>query len=198
MWKIFVEPDAQIRLEVRRIVHFGVQFQQFGAQTVVVIYHISEYGAALSDIRFSSHSDACRIRSCEVVSVHTLNVLAKFAGSSSWDDFCNSYKEHSSRQSEELELKGKFLDVSMLNEEDTLRLGWLPDRLIEARYLGSHRFEVTRSVNSSIRPGDRFSCLMIQKGRELFLDKFIRSGSDREASYVVGQKQGITTIEVLI
>ncbi len=136
-------------------------------------------------------------RRCDVVSVRTLNVLARFTGAASWDDFCRTYRENAERESEELELRGDFLDVTTLAADTVIRLGWLPDRIIEARYLGEHRFEITASQNSSLQPGDRFSCLQIQKGRQLFLDKFTRSGSESETCYVVGQDHGITTLQII-
>ena len=49
-------------------------------------------------------------------------------------------------------------------------------------------------------PGDSFSCLQIQKGRELYMDCFARSGEEVCNStnrYVVGQISGITIIEIV-
>lgn len=133
-------------------------------------------------------------RSCDAVSMRTLNVLAKYVGAASWNDFCRCHKENSVRESEEI--TGEFIDVSTLVPGTVLRLGWMPDRIIEIRYLGNYRFTVLKSVNSNIVPGDSFSCIHIKMGRELYLDKYARN-SDSEVSYVVGQSNGITTAEII-
>jgi hypothetical protein len=82
-----------------------------------------------------------------------------------------------------------------------LLIGWQPDRLCEICYLGDNRYEVIRTENSSIQPGDKFSCLLFEKGRELYLDLFQRANEpgapNPDARYVVGQNHGLTTIEIL-
>ena len=69
------------------------------------------------------------------------------------------------------------------------------------RYLGNNRFVAERTENSTIQPGDKFSCLMFQKGRELYLDMFQRADDDGapdvNARYVVGQRNGLSTLEML-
>lgn len=134
-------------------------------------------------------------RSCSAVSLRSLNVLSRFVGVSSWEDFCRKCKEETGRESEEI--LGEYLEVSSLAPGTRLRLGWLPDRIIEVEYLGFCHFRVASSINSSISAGDEFSCLQIRKGRELYLDKYRRCGSAKETYYVVGQLHGITTLEIL-
>jgi hypothetical protein len=53
--------------------------------------------------------------------------------------------------------------------------------------------------NSSIRPGDSFSCLLIEKGRELYMDNFTRSGEPEShgTRYIVGKSNGLTSVEQL-
>ena len=133
-------------------------------------------------------------RECSSISVRTLNVLSRFAGSRSWEDFCEMVKAQSPKESEELEMARGCIDVSSLTQGARLQISWLPDRVITVEYRGQYRFEVLSSENSSICAGDSFCCLSMQPGRELYLDKFRRSGCDLESRYVVGQKSGITSI----
>ena len=79
----------------------------------------------------------------------------------------------------------------------SIRLGWLPDRLVTVQYLGCHRFAVLESLNSSLKQGDSFECAQIQTGRPLYLDRFRRTGSDAEARYVAGEKNGLTLVELI-
>ena len=55
--------------------------------------------------------------------------------------------------------------------------------------------------NSTMQPGDKFSCLQFQKGRELYLDMFQQADEEGEpdvnARYVVGQRNGLTMVELL-
>lgn len=132
-------------------------------------------------------------RHCNAVSLHTLNVLSRFAGADSWVDFCERYKAQTLRESEEI--RDERLDTGRLQEGTIVRIGWLPDRLIRIRYLGGNRFVVLSSENSSIQAGDSFSCLHISKGRELFLERFVRDAGN-ESCYVVGSKHGITILEI--
>jgi len=134
-------------------------------------------------------------RNSDALSLRTLDVLARFAGYAEWEDFCRRLKEASPNESEEL--LGECIHSSSLNEGDTLLVGWMPDRLMKIIYLGDHRFRVMEAANSSLRPGDSFECLTFQKKRELYLDHFVREGSENASRYVVGQKAGLTTLELL-
>lgn len=133
-------------------------------------------------------------RNCEAVSVRTLNVLSRYVGASSWKGFCDGLGSTSPKESEEIAV-GEFIDVSALDSGAVLKLGWMPDRMITIEYQGEFRFRVLNSENSSISPGDSFSCYQIRKGRELYLEKYMRSDSDKMSCYVVGQNHGITFIE---
>lgn len=92
--------------------------------------------------------------------------------------------------------------ASALRTEVERKFGnWLqPDRICEVEYIGENRFVAVYTENSSIRPDDSFSCLQIQKGRELYMDCFARSCEEVCNStnrYVVGQISGITIIEIV-
>lgn len=133
-------------------------------------------------------------RGTDAVSLRTLDVLSRYAGSSSWKGFCADLKMASSRESEEF--TGDSVISAELAAGVRLRLGWLPDRQIEIEYQGQNRYLILDSVNSSLRPGDSFECLQIQKGRPLYLDRFRRADSSAETRYVVGERSSLTTLMV--
>lgn len=134
-------------------------------------------------------------RGTDAISLRTLDVLSRYVGASSWKGFCTDLKESSGVESEEF--GGESIISFSLEIGTCLRLGWLPNRLITVQYLGNNRFVVTESLNSSLIPGDSFECLQIQAGRPLYLDRFLRAGSDTESRYVAGEKNGLTLVKVL-
>jgi len=134
-------------------------------------------------------------READAVSLRTLDVLSRYAGAASWADFKSRLKAETPRESEEFAAEG--IDSSSLTPGTELLLGWLPDRRIAVKYLGDNRFEVTSSENSSLQPGDSFSCLKFQKGHPLYLDRFRRAGSAKEARYVAGERSGLTECRII-
>ena len=132
-------------------------------------------------------------RRYDTVSQRTLNVLSRFVGYRSWDDFCLSISAVSDSEI----FAGKTLDSSILAIGARIRLGWAPDRMCVVRYLGENRFVAETTENSTMQPGDTFSCLQFQKGRELYMDEFCKVGSSEKYRYVVGVNTGLTTLEVL-
>ena len=151
-------------------------------------------------------------RGRDVVSEHTLDVLSKVVGSADWEDFCKNLKASSGEES--TIFSGDTIDSRDLEVGARLRIGWLPDRLCEIRYLGDNRFIAEACQNCKMQVGDTFSALQFQKGRELYLDHFVRGGSvgavdagcadggagdvaPIESRYVVGEDHGLTTLEVL-
>lgn len=139
-------------------------------------------------------------RGYDTVSERTLTVLSRLAGIGDWDAFRASLREASLQESEMF--TGDVLASATLTVGTRLRIGWQPDRVCVIRYLGNNRFEAEMTENSTIQPGDSFSCLQFQKGRELYMDMFSRAGEQGEpdvsARYVVGQRNGLTTLEVLL
>ena len=131
-------------------------------------------------------------RHYDTVSLRTLNVLARFVGYHSWADFCST----SEKTVAESEL---FIDKAIcaadLNIGDKLRIGWPPDRICIIRYLGDNNFIAEETANSTMQPGDTFSCIQVQKGRPLHLDNFRKAGSSEKLRYVVGINTGLTILE---
>ena len=133
-------------------------------------------------------------RRYETVSVRTLNVLARFVGYHSWEEFCSTVENI---KSESEMFMDKAICSADLSIGDKLRIGWPPDRICIIRYLGDNNFIAEETANSTMQPGDTFSCLQIQKGRPLHLDNFRRAESKEKFRYVVGINSGITLLEVI-
>lgn len=133
-------------------------------------------------------------RHYDTVSTRTLNVLARFVGYHGWDDFCLAI-EKSKRESELF--SGNSISSLNLQEGTRLRIGWQPDRVCIIRYLGNNRYIAEDTINSTMQPGDTFSCLAFQKGRQLHMDDFCRCGSDEKQRYIIGINSGLTTLEIL-
>jgi hypothetical protein len=131
-------------------------------------------------------------RGYDTVSLHTLNVLAAYAEGCSWEDFCKLLQEGTNSESDYFNTE--HIDSRELTEGDRLRIGWLPDRICEIRYLGENRFLAERCENSKLQAGDTFSCLQFTLGHPLTMTDLYRNNSLIGPTYVVGQKNGLTTL----
>lgn len=136
-------------------------------------------------------------RHYDTVSRRTLDVLARYAERESWDSYCDYLKQTAGTESDFF-TEG-ILDVSSLTVGTRLRLGWQPDRVCEARYLGDYRFIVESVTNGSLRVGDSFSCLQFQLGKLLYMDCFLRADEtmDSNQRYAVGRENGLTLLEII-
>jgi len=182
---------SSLKAEVEKIAGISLKTHNAFLSLVAIIESsLSEHMSESTLERLWGYST----RSSETVSVRTLDVLSKFVGAGNWDNFCKILKEELPNESEEI--IGECINASNLKTGSELVLGWLPNRKIRIKYLGDHKFEVLESENSSLRAGDRFECLTFQKGRELYLDHFVREGTDTSSRYVVGQRAGLTLLSI--
>lgn len=116
---------------------------------------------------------------------------------SNWETYCKRLQEKFQRSSEIFQVTGSInsCDIAIGTK---IRIVWQPDRVCEAEYMGENRFIAIKTENSSIRPGDTFRCLQIEKGRELYMDHFTRNGeSESDNRYAVGQINGLTMAEII-
>ncbi len=125
--------------------------------------------------------------------IQTLNVLCHYLNISDWETFCNRIDDMSGVESTMHSNDG--IDIDSLKIGTRIRIGWLPDRLCVVRYLGDYRFEAVETHNSKLCVGDTFTCINMQKGREMYLDCLKRGQS--EMSYVIGTRNGLTTLEIV-
>ena len=134
-------------------------------------------------------------RETSAVSLRTLNVLSRYVGAHSWKAFSADLKDSVPNESEEF--FGDSIVSSSLEIGARIKLGWLPDRVIEIEYQGGNRYIIRKSQNSSLKPGDSFECIQILIGRPLYLDRFRRVGSEAETRYVVGERSGLAIAQIV-
>ena len=136
-------------------------------------------------------------RHYDTVSRRTLDVLARYIGKASWEEFCTYLKQSAGAESDFF--TDGILSASSLSIGARLRLGWQPDRVCEVRYIGEFRFVVESVTNGSLRMGDSFSCLQFQLGKLLYMDCFRRIGdtSEENQRYAVGRENGLTLLEII-
>ena len=119
---------------------------------------------------------------------HTLDVLARFSGYRSYEDFC-AYEGNKD------DVQSDICMEERVNTE-TMRLGqrlvitWLPDRRIVVRHLGGSRFEILDVENSKLCVGDTFRCHLMIQHEPLYLDDLIHQGLPPTA-YVAGRRDGV-------
>lgn len=129
----------------------------------------------------------------DTVALQTLDILCKYCGYSNWHLFCNQSAKVNVVESEMF--AGDCINVNELRIGTLIKIGWNPDRMCIIKYLGNLRFEALETHNSKLCAGDRFSCLQLQLGKELYLDNLVHDNSDMR--YVAGSRNGLTILEVL-
>ena len=120
----------------------------------------------------------------------TLSILARCVGFRDWDDFCEN-RDRSGESSNMI--VGHAVNPADLAVGDCLAISWSPDRRVRIEHLGNGNFEVLRSENSKLKPGDTFHCYSLIIGEPLYLDNFVR-GNNPPTLFVVGNKGGLTEV----
>lgn len=133
-------------------------------------------------------------RNASNVSERVLDIIARFVDAGNWEQFCSCISKN--KESEIFRNCG-CVDCSGLKIGTRLRLAWLPDRVCDIEYLGDNRFVAVRTENATIKTGDTFRCLQIEKGRELYMDNFTRCGKPESCGtrYLVGKENGLTLVQ---
>lgn len=96
-----------------------------------------------------------------------------------------------------------FADGSIYSDDliegDRILLKWMPDRECVVRYLGNNKFVAESCVNSTIQPGDTFSCIEFRLNQPAVMDQFLAVNDDSETPkrYVAGFKYGISCLRKL-
>ena len=135
-------------------------------------------------------------RGYRTTSLRTLDVLASYVGYSGWEAFCEDLRRNGGSQSELFACRTICSDDLCVG--DRLRIGWLPDRVCEIRYLGDNRFVAECCKNATMQAGDTFRCLQFQVGLPLLMLDFNWKASDSDhRSYLVGRQDGLTQLEVI-
>ena len=123
---------------------------------------------------------------------HTLDVLARFVGYKSFDDFCENACDTAELQSGITATE--HVSTSELKWGQKLVIRWLPDRRIVVKHQGDGHFIVMESKHSKLNVGDTFVCHLMLQHEPLYLDQLVHEGMPPTA-YVAGQRNGVT-IEV--
>ena len=112
--------------------------------------------------------------------------MSQYASKMNWDSFCEMLRKEKKIESEVFNTE--IIKTKDLNVGDIVRLGWLPDRICEARYLGNDRFIAEYCENSTIKAGETFVCSQFILGKELQMNL-----PDTNI-YIVGREHGLTTL----
>ena len=131
-------------------------------------------------------------RHYDTISIRTLNVLSRFIGVPSWEEFCEGLCENGSEL-----FNAEIVSTADLQIGTRIKLGWCPDRICIIRYLGKNRFIAESTENSIMQPGDSFSCQQFIVGKEAQLTNFSKKDSCDRFNYFIGTQSGITTLEIL-
>ena len=132
-------------------------------------------------------------RGYDTVSLRTLDVLSMYGAGCLWGKFCQQFDA----ECESLLFNIERVVAINLTIGDRVRIGWLPDRVCEVRYLGENRFITERCKNSKMHEGDTFSCLQFSLGEEATLCDFCQAGSSHTQTYIIGKKHGLTILSVI-
>lgn len=124
----------------------------------------------------------------------TLDVLAKYAGHGSFDDFVQWLRNQQTDNSEYINLEQ--IVSSDLAVGDSVRIGWSPDRMLLLSYLGANRYEVVEACNSKIVVGDTFEAGCFIKYQPLLLPCILREGQ-RTPPFLAGRDGGLTVLTKL-
>lgn len=129
------------------------------------------------------------------VSLHTLDLLCRYLGLESWEKFCLSIKDIGLNDSDMF--AGESIFSKDLKVGDRLEIGWLPDRKCVIEYLGDNNFIAVKCENSTMQPGDYFSCLEFFLYQPCIMENFISPTQNDENGkrYVAGVRHGLTTLK---
>ncbi len=121
----------------------------------------------------------------------TLSILARFLGYADYKAFCTGTKDSSVEGDSSSPFFGRRLSViDGLTRGDKIRLTWRPGRVCDVQYNGSLHFNVVRSENTRLKPGDTFLCGVVIEGQPLYLDQ-LQQGSNPPTAYICGKNGGV-------
>lgn len=135
-------------------------------------------------------------RGYDNISHYTLNLLCEYAGYSDWQKFCEELKKENASDSDMFD--DPVLFSKDLQPGDRIKLGWMPDRVCNIKYLGNNRFIAEECNNSSMKEGDLFSCLEFRINHPVVMTDFQSAdGKVVGETYVAGIHNGITLLKLI-
>lgn len=131
------------------------------------------------------------------VSFHILDLLSRYLEFESWKQFCISLRNEGLQDSDMFD--GESIFSRNLGKGDRLEIGWLPNRKCVVEYLGDNDFVAISCENSTLQPGDRFSCLEFILNQPCIMENLrtASQNSDTGKRYVAGVRHGLTTLKKL-
>ena len=123
----------------------------------------------------------------------TLDILSRYIGHDSFYAF-KSWLKTSVKYNSSF-FAAQQITSSELASGSEVEIGWSPNRLVCLTYMGDSVYEVVRSANSKLMPGDRFVTGCFIKEQPLYLP-YIERGGQRTAPFVAGRNGGLTIINV--
>ena len=123
----------------------------------------------------------------------TLDILAHYLGSSSWESLTGI-------QPVESDWVEKAFFADEIREGSFVEASWFPDRHIVLRCIGENRFLVTESINGKLRPNDvviiqsfrlQYPMQVLQVMRN---GEIVRDAAGKELGYVAGRQNGLTEL----
>ena len=184
---------AALREEIEELVGKMYSHSNFTHLSGLIGYKCKEHISVTTLERIWGYST----RNASKISIRTLDVIARFVDHADWETYCK-YLHEKLQKCSELFHTADAINSCNLATGTKVRIAWQPDRVCEVEYLGNNRYVAVKCENSSMKPGDTFTCLMIQKGRELYMENFTRCGKEPAGEcYVVGQISGLTSAEII-
>ena len=124
----------------------------------------------------------------------TLDILSRYIGQRSYDEFCKGIRNSEAFTSTFFSAKTVY--SGDLRPNDTVQIGWEPDRIVTLEYTGNDRFIVRESVNSKLRAGDQFSLTCFILGSPLYIPRILRDG-EYTTPYIAGTANGLNRVDVI-
>lgn len=124
--------------------------------------------------------------------IATLDILARYIGHKSFQDFCQSLKRGDAASSDFF--GATCISVKDLEEGERIRIGWAPDRIVEMRYLGNFEFLVEEARNTKLLKDDRFELSDLISGCPLYISRILRDGKYTRP-YMAAMKDGLNLVE---
>lgn len=131
------------------------------------------------------------IKSSSTTSKYTLNLIARYVGFSSWENFI---KEEPSNSSTFNNLN--ILSLDTIEVGQSVKFTYPPNRVVIIKCIEHQKFCVTQSLNSKIKEGDIVIASQIITRHPFHITSIIRNNT-KLGSFSAGIHEGIDSIELI-
>jgi hypothetical protein len=123
----------------------------------------------------------------------TLDILARYAGYMSYNDFC--YNNKAILESASKFLNGRQIDSSEIKDGSVVSVLWQPDRYAEFQKEEEMKFRVIVSKNGKLKEGDECIITTFIDSHPLYVNNVIREGVNLK-TYVAGKQGGVKILNI--